>query len=55
MAVERLLLDEVLHAAYMVQLCQGLNPTRDLGQQVGELDWIAELQRLLGEDELCAY
>jgi hypothetical protein len=48
---EFILLDEILHAAYMVQLCRGPNPTHDVGQQIGELDWVAELHRLLEKEK----
>lgn len=45
----RNLLDELLHAAYMVQQCQHPNPSLDVGQTVGEMDWVEEIARLRQE------
>lgn len=45
-------LGEVLHAAYMVQVCRQATALTYLGYHpmdalVGEMDWAGELQRLL--------
>jgi hypothetical protein len=50
-------LDQVLHAAYMIQFCnefdRQLKSKLDVGPMIGALDWTAELHRLL-EGGTCA-
>ena len=44
-------LDQVLHAAFMVQFCQEAGKKKegnfDLGPILGEVDWVTELHRLV--------
>lgn len=50
---KEMLFDQLLHAAFMAQQCQQPNPMRDLGQAVGEMDWVSELYRLKMEIKVC--